>query len=223
MIVEVSQCLRKIEVKGDAYGLKRTISAINSSLQDGESGLVVGQCKALIERLCKSILKEQSIEVDASITMGKLAKKTVSALGIEQTGNKDQKTREAFIKLVNSFTSQLENAASSIGTLRNDYCPLAHGRAHNEPQLHMIYAQLVASQTDSLATFVLELIEQHRNFVPEIVFSEHDEFNEYLYEQYGELDIFGDLYQAPDVLFSLNPAAYRRGLEEFQDGVTENE
>lgn len=223
MIVEVSQCLRKIDTKGDAYELKRTISAINSSLQDGESGLVVGQCKALIERLCKSVLKEKQIDIEAGISLGKLAKKAISALGVEQTGNKDQKTREAFIKLVNSFTSQLENAASSIGTLRNEYCPLAHGRAHDEPKLHMIYAQLIASQTDSLATFILELIEQHKYFVTEIIYSEHEDFNDYLYEQFGELDIFGDLYQAPDVLFNLNPEAYRRGLEEHQERIAENE
>lgn len=223
MILEVSHCLRKVETNGDIYQLKRTIAAINTSLRDDESGLVVGQCKALIERLCKSILKEQGVEVDANINMSKLAKKTATALGVQQTGNKDQKTREAFLKLINSFTSQLENAASSIGTLRNEYCPLAHGRAHGEPQLHMIYAQLIASQTDSLAAFVLELVEQRKHFIPEIIFSEHEDFNEYLYDQFGELEVFGDLYQAPDIIFNMNPDAYRRGLEEYREGTIEDE
>lgn len=223
MTIEVSHCLKKADANGDRYRLKRTITAINNSLLEGESGLVVGQRKALIETLCKSILKEQGEEIEPNISLGKLAKKAVTALGVEKTGNQDQKTREAFIKLINSFSSQLENAASAIGTLRNEYCPLAHGRGHDEPQLHMIYAHLVASQTDALATFILELIEQRKNFAPDIRFAENEDYNDYLYEQFGQLEIYGDLYQAPDVLFKMNLDVYRRGLEEYRDGGSDDQ
>lgn len=220
--MSVTLCLQKVDASGDRYNLKRTILAINNSLIEGESGFVVGQCKALIESLCKSTLKEQQLNIDPNISIGKLAKKAVTALGIENTGNQDQKTREAFIKLINAFALQLENAASAIGTLRNEYCPLAHGRGREEPQLHMIYAHLIASQTDSLAAFILELIDQHRNFVPEISFTENEDYNEYLFEEYGELDIFGDLYQAPEVLFKINPAKYKIGLGEYLEGSSDD-
>lgn len=223
MNVEVSHCLIKVDAHGDRYQLKRTITAINNSLMEGESGLVVGQCKALIETLCKSILREQGEGIDSNISLGKLAKKAVTALGVQQTGNQDQKTREAFIKLINSFSSQLENAAGAIGILRNEYCPLAHGRGHDEPQLHMIYAHLVASQTDSLATFILELIEQRKSFVPEIIFNENEDYNEFLDEEFGQIEIYGDLYQAPDILFQMNPSVYRRGLEEYQEGDSDDQ
>lgn len=223
MTIEISLCLKKVDADGDQYRLKRTIIAINSSLIESESGLVVGQCKALIETLCKSVLKEQGKEIEPNISLGKLAKKAVTALGVEQTGNKDQKTREAFVKLINSLASQLENAASAIGTLRNEYCPLAHGRGHDEPQLHMIYAHFVASQTDALATFILELIEQRKNLVPEIIFSENDDYNEYLYSTFEEIEIYGDLYQAPEVLFKMNPEVYQRGLEEYQEGGSDDQ
>lgn len=218
MNVEVSHCLAKVEHDGDRYRLRRTIVAINSSLAEGESGLVVGQCKALIETLCKSVLKENGEAIDPSVSMGKLAKKAVSVLGVENTGNKDQKTKEAFIKLVNSFSTQLENAANAIGALRNDYCPISHGRGHDEPELHMIYAHLIASQTDSLATFILELIDHTKSFIPDVVFSDNEDYNEYLHGEFGELAIYGDLYQAPDVLFKMNPEVYRRGLEEYREG-----
>ncbi|GAA5139757.1 abortive infection family protein [Alloalcanivorax gelatiniphagus] len=223
MKVEVSYCLVKAEANGDKYKIKKTIAAINSSLLEGESGLVVGQCKALIERLCKSVLKESGEDVESSISMGRLAKKAITALGVERTGNENQKTREAFIKLVNSFSSQLENAAGAIGTLRNEYCPVAHGRGYDEPQLHMLYAHLVASQTDSLATFILELVEHKMNFVPQIRFSDNEDYNEHLYEQFGEIEVYGDLYQAPDILFKMNPSVYRRGLEEYREGGVDDQ
>lgn len=222
MTIEVSLCLKKADANGDRYRLKRTIIAINNSILEGESGLVVGQCKALIETLCKSILKEQGKEIEPNISLGKLAKKAITALGVEQTGNKDQKTREAFVKLINSFASQLENSANAIGTLRNEYCPLAHGRSHDQPQLHMIYAHLVASQTDALTTFILELIEQQKNLVPEIIFSENEDYNEYLYSTFEELEIYGDLYQAPEILFKMNPEVYQRGLEEYREGDSDD-
>lgn len=47
---------RLIKDGADRYKLTRTISAINAGFKDQESGLVIGQCKALIESLCKSIL-----------------------------------------------------------------------------------------------------------------------------------------------------------------------
>ncbi|UAN51665.1 abortive infection family protein [Serratia sp. JSRIV002] len=223
MSVEISRCLQKIDATGDRYRLKRTIAAINNGLVEGESGIVVGQCKSLLETLCKSILKEQACEVEAAITMPKLAKNAVKALNVGNTGNQDQKTKEAFIKLIQSFTMQLENATSAVAALRNDYCPLAHGRSYEEPQLHMIYAHLIATQTDSLTTFILELIDQHRNFVPEIKFTDNDDYNDYLYETYKQLEIYGDHYQAPEVLFNMNPEKYKRGLEEYKEGASDVE
>lgn len=218
MTVEIYQCQRKINESGDRYRLTRTIAAINSSLVENESGIAVGQCKALIENLCKSVLKEKQKDIESNASLSKLAKQAVSALGVGETGNQDKKTRDAFTKLISSFSSQLENAANSIGALRNEYCPLAHGRGHDEPQLHMVYAYLLASQTDALATFVLELIDHHKLFVPEIIFLENEDFNEHLYDEYGEIEIYGDLYQAPEVLFNLNPEIYRRGLNEYKEG-----
>lgn len=223
MKIEVSHCLSKADASGDRYKIKKTITAINSSLAEDESGLVVGQCKSLIERLCKSLLRDKGHEIEPTISMGKLAKKAVTTLGVEQTGNQDQKTREAFIKLVNSFSFQLENAAGAIGTLRNGYCPLAHGRGHDEPQLHMVYANLIASQTDSLATFLLELEEHQRSFVPDVNFFDNEDFNDHLYDRFGELEIYGDLYQAPDILFAMNPSLYRRGLEEYREGEQDDQ
>lgn len=202
----------------DRYKLIRTITAINAGFIDNESGLVIGQCKALVESLCKSILSENSIEIEANISVGKLAKKAGSAIGVGNEYGENKKTKEAFIKLINSFTLSLENAISSIGTLRNEYCPLAHGRSSVQKPLHMLYAEFVASQTDALIVFFLNLIEHKKNFVPEINFSENEDFNEYLVEEFGEVEIYGDIYQAPDILYQMNTPKYKTALSEYRTG-----
>ncbi len=207
-----------IQEGSDRYKLTRTLTAINTGFNEGESGLVIGQCKALIESLCKSILSENSINIDPNIPIGKLAKKTGSAIGMGNEYGEDKKTREAFIKLINSFTLSLENASSSIGTLRNEYCPLAHGRSSDQKPLHMLYAEFVANQTDAIIVFLLNLIDHKKNFSPEVVFRENEEFNEYLFDEFGELEIYGDLYQAPDILFQMNKAKYKTALAEYQAG-----
>lgn len=210
--------LTLIRESADTYKLTRTLTAINAGFNDGESGLVIGQCKAIIESLCKSILSENSIAIEASISVGKLAKKAGTAIGVGNEYGEDQKTKEAFIKLINSFTISLENASSSIGTLRNEYCPLAHGRSNDQKPLHMLYAEFVASQTDALIVFFINLIDHKKSFVPEINFSENEDFNEYLVEEFGEIEIYGDIYQAPDILYQMNTPRYKTALSEYRTG-----
>lgn len=66
----IINALAYIDNSTDRYKLKRTVLAINSAYADGESGLIVGQCKSLVEGLCKSILDESKIPVEADINLG---------------------------------------------------------------------------------------------------------------------------------------------------------
>lgn len=207
-----------IDLSGDSYKFSKTMSAIEAAYTENESGLVIGQCKSLIEGFCKTILDKNGVEYESDISIGKLAKKAVTSLEIGSGEENEQKTREAFIKIINSFSHNLENAASAIGSLRNDYCPLAHGRSVNHQPLHMLYAKFVASQTDAVVAFLVNLLNHHELLEPEIVFRENEEFNDYLSEEYGEIKIYGDSYQAPEILFNLKPSQYKIALKEYQDG-----
>lgn len=218
--VIMSSSLFLVEESSDKYRLKRTLQAINAGYIDGESGLVIGQCKSLIESLCKSILDESKTQYETDISVGKLAKKAATTLSIGEDHGQDQKTREAFIKLLNSFTLSLENASSSIGALRNDYCPLAHGKSLDHKPLHMLYARFVALQTDAVVSFLLHLIEHRLSMEVPVIFSENEDFNEYLTEEFPGVEIYGDLYQAPDILFQMNPVKYRIALREYKEGAT---
>ena len=212
-----------IQDSADKYKLGKTLTAINVSYTDGESGLVIGQCKSLVESLCRSILDESKISTEANISVSKLAKKAGNALNIGGEHGQDKKTREAYIQLINSFTNSLENAVHSIGTLRNEYCTQAHGRSTEHQPLHIFYAQFVASQTDALIVFFLNLIEHRKHFVPHVQFAENEDFNEYLTEEFGEIEIYGDLYQAPEILYNMNEDKYRTALNEYKEGASNDE
>lgn len=220
----IINALAYIDNSTDRYKLKRTVLAINSAYADGESGLIVGQCKSLIESLCKSILEENGIEVEANIKINKLAKQAVQNLANTYPEWQAQETKESFIKLINSFSQTLDNAMSAIGTLRNEYCPLAHGRSSNHTPLHLIYAEFVAQQTDAILLFFLKLIE-HKNLLmpPTISYNENFEFNDYVNDQHGSLNIFEDMYLASDILFQMNKSKYQVALAEYKESLEEIE
>ena len=202
----------------DQYKLNNTLKAINVSYGNRESGLVIGQCKAMVESLCKSILKENHIKIEKTIKIGKLAKKAASTLNANGGYKLEKKTREAFTKLISSFTISLENASSSIGSLRNEYCPVAHGRSTDHQPLHLLYAQFVASQTDAFVAFLLNLIVHKSVFAAEITPTKKSDFDEYLAEEFGELKIYGDIYLASEILFQMNKPEYDKVFTEYFKG-----
>lgn len=211
-----------IENSTDRFKLKTTVLAINSAHVDGESGLIVGQCKSLVEGLCKSILDENNIDYEADINLSKLAKKAVQELAKNSSEWKEQKTNEAFKKLLNSFASTLENAMSAIGTLRNEYCPLAHGRSSQHIPLDLVYAEFVAQQTDAILLFFLKLLDHSYSLQPSIIsYHENTELNEYIDEQHGSITIFEDNYLASDILFQMNQQKYQVATQEYAESLEE--
>ena len=220
----IINALAYIENSTDRFKLKRTVLAINSAYADRESGLIVGQCKSLVEGLCKSILDESNVPADADINLSKLAKKAVQELAKNSAEWKEQKTNEAFKKLINSFSLTLENAMSAIGTLRNEYCPLAHGRSSQHIPLDFVYAEFVAQQTDAILLFFLKLLDHSNSLQPEPVsYHENSEFNDYVNDQHGRLDIFEDTYLASEILFQMNKNKYQVAVKEYKESLEEIE
>ncbi|MEZ8151223.1 abortive infection family protein [Vibrio splendidus] len=193
------------------YRMKATIDAIQLAYQDQESGIVIGQCKSLIESFSKSVLDEFKVEYASDAVVGRLTKKAVQALGVGEDTEKPRKTREAYLKLITSFSNNIESAAKGIGELRNDFCPLAHGRSVYQNKLDMSYAVFIANQTDSLVWFMHEL--RIRALAPRDKVIEKDNYyNEQLDDTYEAVDILGDTYLPSEILWSVNPEKYYDSL-----------
>jgi hypothetical protein len=210
---------------GDSFKLSRTLDTVEQNFHEGQMGTSIGQCKNLIEGLAKTVLDKKSVPYENGISFPKLVKKAVTELNIGQVGNNDQKTNEAFLGLVNSICNSIDNTAKSIAALRNDYSPEAHGRSADHTDLPKEYAEFIILQTDALLCFLLNIVQRHKEYDPPLVFTDHEDYNDGLYEQFGEIEIFGDLYQAPEILFQQHPKKYKEKLQEFklQDGQNHDE
>ena len=214
-----------LDLNGDSFKLSRTLDTVEQNFHEGQMGTSIGQCKNLIEGLARTVLDKNSVAYESAITFPKLVKKAVKELNVGDVGNDSQKTHEAFLKLVSSICNSIDNTAVSLAALRNDYSPEAHGRSADHIDLPKEYAEFIILQTDALLCFLLNLANRHDKYDPPLVFTDHENYNDSLYEQFGKIEIFGDLYQAPEILFQQHPKKYKEKLEEFkvQDGQSHNE
>ncbi|PSW30465.1 hypothetical protein C9J21_18605 [Photobacterium phosphoreum] len=200
-----------VELNQNKYRMKATIEAIQGAYQDQESGIVIGQCKSLIESFSKSILDEFGEAYESSSSIARLTKKAVKALSAGNLAENSTKTKQAYLKLVTSFSNNIETAVQGIGELRNDFCPLAHGRSVYQDKLDMSYAVFIANQTDSLVWFMHEL--RLRAFAPKDIIIERDtEHDELLDDTYNSVDILGDTYLPSEILWHVNPDKYHKSL-----------
>ncbi len=209
-----------IELTEDRYNIEATTIAVETALVEGQSGLVIGGCKALIESFCKSILREKNISFSPDLDVGPLAKLAIGALGVGNGVDNERKAREAFMKLVSSFTNTLTVATQVIGELRNEFCPISHGKSADHKSLDIHYAEFVASQSDALVGFVYQLRMSREVLAPTDPPLRDGGFDSFLDDQFGERTIFEDVYFASEVLFNVNPSRYRDALADYKASLS---
>ena len=130
MIVQLNAIQEKIEEYGDHFKISSTVKAINIACEDdNNSGILIGHSKALIESIAKTILTEQKISYDKNDSVNSLVKKAISNLGIADNVENASKAKSAYKKLLGTIVSQFETATSCYAELRNDFCPMAHGKS----------------------------------------------------------------------------------------------
>ncbi len=149
--------------------------------------------------------------------MGWLAKNAIQALDVAKGVENEKKAREAFKKLITGFARSFEIAAQAIGELRNDFCPLAHGKSSTHTRLDLSYAEFVAKQTDAIIGFIYELYINHKILKHEIAYQDNEEFNEYLNEEFGKLEIYEDDYWCAEILYQVNKEKYEIALGEYKE------
>jgi len=184
----------KIDEYGDEFDIGASVDATESAYNNGSSGLIIGHCKAMIESISKSILDEKSISYEPNSNTSWLAKRTIQALGVAEGVGNENKARGAFSKLVASIANNFETAEQGISELRNDFCTLSHGRSTSHEPLDMFYAEFVARQTDAMIGFIYDLYMNQKTLESSIIYQENEEFNDYLNDEYGSIQIYGDTY-----------------------------
>lgn len=212
-----------VDRSGDKYRFRTTATAAEAAYQEQESGLLIGHCKAIIEGFCKSLLDEKGIEYPGDSKIGWLAKRAIQALDVAQGVENEKKARDAFKSLITSFAANMEVAAKAVGELRNDFCPLAHGKSNIHKPLDIHYAEFIGRQTDSLVGFIYELAVNHRVLEPELAFQDNSDFNDYLDDEFEPTVIYDDTYLPSEILYNLKTDKYRDALKDFREGTESDE
>ena len=227
MIVQLNAIQEKIEEYSDHFKISSTVKAINIACEDdNNSGILIGHSKALIESIAKTILTEQKISYDKNDSVNSLVKKAISNLGIADNVENASKTKSAYKKLLGTIVSQFETATSCYAELRNDFCPMAHGKSSSHIPLDFSHALMVVRHVDAMAAFIMELYFNNPYKVADVeVFNsdQKESFNEQIDDEFGDIEIYGDNYLAHNILEELNPDKYKEALRECIASVPQEE
>jgi hypothetical protein len=176
---------------------------------DTDTSIVIENCKALIESICKTVLIEANDVNTENMNVNKLIKCTLKHLGVLNQN----------VKIANSLTTIIQE----IGELRNDFGVTAHGRGIAELEkannLTKATGTFLINVTDNVACYILHVYhhEHPQRNLPRIDYKDNEEFNAYFDELYEKVRFSEYQYLPSEVLFGVDPTAYKTELENFKE------
>ena len=153
----------------------------------------IGSTKSLLEAICKTILDHETTEYDKNDNVNKLIKKTIKALRIE---NHDQ---------ISLFGNSLVTSMQNLGEIRNRIDDSSHGKSllDRNKKIDSITASFLVNSSEMIACFLIEFYEiEHprKRGENEFEFQEMKEFNDYLDDQHGSVEIAQIPYSTSEAL-----------------------
>ena len=193
--------------------LKRYISRIEAFPDDG--GIIVGNCKDLIESICKTILEDHF-------------KETLTGNERFQNLVKDACVKMGTINQVANLASTFSNLALQLGTLRNQHTDAGHGstasRLRQMPvEITNATSHCLITITEQIALFLLQVFEHEhpvRDTANPLLYNTHLNFNK-AYDEDNDAVMIGEYgpYDASEVLYSVEISAYKQELEKYKSTV----
>ncbi|MBC2702933.1 abortive infection family protein [Desulfobacula sp.] len=198
----------------DAWeGLSTYINRIETFLEsDFISSVENG--KALIESICKTILSKTSEPYGETDSINKLVSRTLKHLGIFAENQ------------ISKFGSGMVTAMQNLGELRNNHGETSHGKSIDElknNKLEKLSAAFLVNSIEVMAVFLIEYYEiefpNKKNKKEEKI--DYSEFNEFLDDEYGDVDVIGIPYPTSEVLLSVDTTAYGVKYQEYLGDLDE--
>ena len=200
--------LRKTISAYDAWeGLGTYVNRIETFL-DTDFITSVENGKALIESICKTILTKTSESYEETDSINKLVSITLKRLGIFAENQ------------ISKFGSGMVTAMQNLGELRNNHGETSHGKSIDDlknNQLEKISAAFLVNSIEVMAVFLIEYYEIEFPNKKEKIENKIDyaDFNEFLDEEYGDVDVIGIPYPTSEVLLSVDSTAYGVKYQEY--------
>lgn len=181
----------------------------------GDGGVLVSNCKELIESISKTILVDHFNEdIGHNPKFQNLVNQTCRKLGA--------------INHVADLMKAFSSMATGLGTLRNKNSDAGHGRAVSElervpSEITQATSDCIASVCEQIALFLLRVYEHEhprRVLTTSLQYSDDPGFNESIDEVHDSIEIAGyGPYAASEILHAIDPVAYRTLREEFRSDV----
>ena len=139
--------------------------------------LCVETCKALIEGICKTILKNKNIEFSSSISFSMLVQEAITS-----TLNTEESYRPEIVDLAR----RIAGVADKLGVIRNNAGFVSHGMDVLNPRLTETLSIFACKITDTIGGFILRCYNNNRaiNIDHRIHYEDCKPFNDYFNEAY---------------------------------------
>jgi len=172
--------------------------------------------KSLLETIGKEICKIKGVDIAVTATMQSILKKAFIAMGYSSN------------YLVVQISNSLATIAQNMGELRNEIGPTSHGRSLEElrernNKIDNLTKNFLIDSTVILSCFLIQTFESKNPRIPvttqdKIKFSEHEDFNEFWDDSFGEFVMGNYSYQASEILYSVDYPAYETECKVYMNG-----
>jgi hypothetical protein len=183
-------------------------------------GLAFDLAKTVVESACRTILIDRKIAFGTDDDLPRLFKSVTNNLPmLPIAASSEAEARKSLAQTLNG----LHTALQGVCELRNSYGFASHGSDCPRPVMESVQALLAAQAADAIVGFLHSVHRQNRGDLSEsrLEYTDNQGFNDYLDEANEAVRIFDLEYRPSEVLFSIDPKAYRGLLSEYEPIISE--
>lgn len=176
-------------------------------------GLAFDLARTLVESACRTILTERQQSYASDDDLPKLFKTVTTFLPLSLPSASSSGGHKSLKQTLNG----LHTALQGVCELRNHFGFASHGSDGSRPRLESIQAILAAQAADTIVGFLHATHQQDRAVqrTAPLRFEDHADFNDYVDDVHGSIQIFELNFRASEVLFRVDHEAYRDALASF--------
>jgi len=177
-------------------------------------GLAFDLAKTIVESTCRTILTDRRIAYGHDEDLPRLFRRITHILPVLPIAASGE--AEARRSLARTLAG-LHAALQGVCELRNAYGFASHGTDAPRPLMESAQALLAAQAADAIVGFLHRAHAQdHTTLLDEqLEYDDNEDFNDYVDEANGPVQIFELVYRPSEVLFAVDREAYRDLLADF--------
>jgi len=203
---------RAISNSQDAIYLIEQKERIESAITRQDAALVLDTCKAYLESLFKTVLKDRDASLNSTLDMSPLYRAVRDVIPL----NRDTDACTILTRLTNQIVH-------CVAELRNKYGAASHGDdGYYENPIQMVEAEMVVQCVDGLAAFIYTKHKEQNDpqLAARIHYSDYPEFNDFMDLQHEGYSLqLSDRHHlsitASELIFRTDVSAYREMLLQY--------